>query len=61
MANLTMTTYAEARTRDHSDETGGWWVFWETASSYGARGLNLSKARAEALAERIREHGPAVT
>ncbi len=58
MAVPTITMHAEARAQDPADETGGWWVFWETTSSYGSRGLNLSKAKAEALAEQIREHGP---
>jgi hypothetical protein len=56
--SLTPETYAEARTLDPKDEKGGWWVFWQNATGYGARGLNLSKQQAESLADRIRQNGP---
>jgi len=49
-------TYAEPR-----NTATGWYVFWETTSTYGARGRGLSKEAAEDLAERIRLDGPNVS
>lgn len=46
----------EAHVRGHVDGGGTtqWFVYWETATAYGSRGVGLNREEAESLARRIR-------
>ena len=46
----------EVSVRSHTDGGGTeqWFVYWETPTAFGSRGVGLSREAAEDLAERIK-------
>lgn len=50
----------EVHVRSHKDalDQDQWFVYWETPTAYGSRGVGLSLEAAKALAERIQKGRP---